>query len=283
MKLTILHICTLFLTLFCFNAQAIVKNINYRLSANNQAEVRDSRFVQARIWSLRPKINANFKISSDLLFRTELEGYFETGSNDSLYIDEYRPRREIFLNDGYFSWGLSKEIQLDFGAMNQQSFNSPLFLTATAFTGARESFNFFIGAFNITLSAQQMIANNQNLSARLNSVDEGTPKFFSETVQAKFASSQVELNIGYSLYRFDNLSRAVAHESRFLGNSVSGTGQDNASFLYQYQGHNTYAKIHLKNKHVQMHLSGHYTHNNKTSNNRADAILLKVGIAFDVF
>lgn len=278
MTLTILRICPVLLLLLSFKTQANFINLTYKLSATSQAEIRDSRFVQARIWSLRPQLKARYKLMDSLVFRTELEGYFESGSNDSLYIDEYRPRREIFLNEGKFTWRPFQSIKFSFGAINQESFDSPLFLTETAFAGAKESFQFLLADIKVTVSAQQTIANNQNLSARLNSVDEGTPKFYSETIEANYESSQFEFKLAYSLYRFNNLSRAVAHESRFLGNSVSGTGQDNATFLYQYEGHNTYARLQFKVMGLNFHLSGHYTHNNESPNNRADALWMMAGL-----
>jgi hypothetical protein len=281
MTTTILRICPLLLLFLTFSTHANFKNLTYKLSANSVAEIRDSRFVQARIWSLRPQLKARYKLMDSLVFRTELEGYFESGSNDSLFIDEYRPRREIFLNEGRFTWKPFQMIKVDFGAINQEGFNSPLFLTETAFAGAKETLQLLFMGMKVKLFAQQTIANNQNLSARLNSVDEGTPKFYSETVEANYEASNFEFKFAYSLFRFNNLSRAVAHESRFLGNSVSGTGQDNAVYLYEFSGHNTYARLQFKLAQLNFHLSGHYTHNNEAPNNRADAIWFMAGLGIN--
>lgn len=283
MNSAILLICVLIVSFLTIQGHAKIDNLTTKLSALTQAELRDSRFVQARIWSLRPRLKARYKLMDSLVFRADLEGYFESGSNDSLFIDEYRPRREVFLNDAKFAWRPFDNIHLEFGAINQESFNSPLFLTNTAFAGLKESFHFFLMGIKVKVSAQQTIANNQNLSARLNSVDEGTPRFFSESIEANYESGDLEFKFGYSLYQFDNLSRAVAHESRFLGNQVSGTGQDNAAFIYQYQGHNTYARLQFRFMSLNFHLSGHYTHNNEAPDSRANGLWIMAGLGYERF
>lgn len=278
MTSTILSSCLLLIGLFSYSSYARTKKFTYKLAAISQADVRDSRFVQARIWSLRPEIKMKYRLLENVSFDSELEAYLETGSNDSLYLAEYRPRREVFMNSGKLVYRPLQWLSLDLGARNQDFFESPLFLTETAFAGIGQKIKFNIANIKIKIEAQQTIANNQNLSTRLNVVDEGTPKFYSESIGASIQNSNFEFSVTYSLWRFENLSRSVAHQSRFMGNQVNGTTQENASFLYRYQGHNTFARLQFRLQELSLHLSGHYLHNNQSPNSFSDGIWLMAGI-----
>lgn len=247
--------------------------LRYKVSAKSQAEFRDSRYVSARIWSLVPRLKLIYELDTDFKFYLDTKVLLETGSNDSLYIDEYRPRREIIIQDGKFQKKLFDFVEISVGAINQGIFKSPLFLDQTAFAGISERAYIVFSGFEVYFNLQQMIPNNQTLSARLGGTDEGTPKFFSETLGLDFRNKIVHFNLEYTLFAFENLSRSVAHQSRFLGNQVVGTGQENASFVYPFKGHNTMMSLLLKFDSFGFQFNGHYTHNNESPNSRADAYL----------
>lgn len=206
----------------------------------------------------------------------------ENGSHKSLDVAEFSPDQQVLLSEGLIKYTPFQAIELKVGAINQKHFQSPLFIDATAFMGASQKWIIKWGEYQLFLQAQQLIPNNRNLSTRLATIDEGTPQFFSETIGLELGGDIARFSLVTSLFAFSKLSNAVAHQSRFMGNSVTGVGADAAELVYSYKGNNTYAMFWFNiSQAFALKIDGHYTYNSQAPDNRNTAYLTRASLEFE--
>lgn len=114
-----------------------------------------------------------------------------------------------------------------------------LFASTISFPGAQEALDLYSdssGKFQIL--AEEAIPTSQ-LTTPQPTLDQGVPSFLAAGAQWKFGQASadpVNGSLHGRYFSFNNLPGSVAQESRFRGNSVSGTGGQDAEFLYEYQG-----------------------------------------------
>ena len=205
----------------------------------------DDLQVEARVFGLYGALTVEQPIIPDLKAVFDLGVTIETGSSSTVIADsnEFAPDRQWVLRDGFLSWTPSAFFEFKAGAISQQEFSSPLLLSSTAFLAATEKLKFnFNDSYSFYLKAQQSIPNNQNLADRIGVVDEGTPSFFIETIGLNLDGDLASIKFEASQFSYNRLSTDVAFRSQFFGNSVSPNGQQNAQFVYQFQGYNFYAE-----------------------------------------
>ncbi len=163
---------------------------------------------------------------------------FETGSSDTLFTNEYQFQNNLLLRDAYIKYRPRQSfIEIQAGAIDQNRFNNPIFLTQTPFAGIIENIYYENSKFKIGIEAQQSIANNFNQTQRLSNIDEGTPSFFTERIYLSYRPTQnFQFNTFLGNYRFFDLSNSVANQSRFFGNSIVGIDQNTSRFVYDFSG-----------------------------------------------
>src|SRR3989344_2827983 len=66
----------------------------------------------------------------------------ETGTSQALFTDEFRPRQQIFLNEGSIAWNPFSPFYLTVGALSQNQFKNPLLIDGGTFPAAAEKFRF---------------------------------------------------------------------------------------------------------------------------------------------
>ncbi|MGB0452131.1 MAG: hypothetical protein ACPGJV_00340 [Bacteriovoracaceae bacterium] len=263
----------LILCLFYANSAFSIKNLKTDFKSSLKASSRNSLTVKKRVLSLVPELKLLYKIDEDLHFKAYVGANLEAGSNDSLYIDEFAPENEVFIKEGKLKYSPFQFIALDFGILNQAQYQSPLFLSDIGFAGVQENLYFKFSNFFLKFHFQQSIPSNQTLSTRIGEVDEGTPRLYSETVSLGFKTDTTFLSVSYTHFAFNNLAGSVAYQSRFMGNSVSGTGLEGANFLYSFKGHSSNINFKLKMNIFRLWAYGQYTHNDEAPTSRSDGYL----------
>lgn len=164
----------------------------------------------------------------------------ETGSSETVYgVGTYRATNTLFLHQAGLDWRATNWLNLEVGAINQSLHRNPIFITSTPFVSARQNLHFGANGLKAELEMIQAIPSNHTLSQRLGEVDEGSARFFSERLRLSSDQNDYYATVSVGHFAFDRLSSSVAHESRLLGNTVSGEGQLNNQFIYDYQGWNT--------------------------------------------
>lgn len=222
------------------------------------------------------------QISSQFSFHFDAGVRLENGSHKSLDIAEFAPNQQVLLHEGTIRFTPLNWLKITAGGINQGHFESPLLIDSVVFVGVSEELRFEFGDYAIYFSAQQLIPNNRNLSTRLDSVDEGTPRFLSETLGVDLGGDLISLKLAASLFSFQQLSNSVAHQSRFIGNSVRGLGPDSAQFDYGFIGQNFRAELRAYlSEQFSMEVSGHTVFNRKAPDDRNQAHWIKGGFTIN--
>lgn len=212
------------------------------------------------------QLNSQFHVQLDAALK------LENGSHKSLDIAEHSPKQQVLLRSAFVNYRPADWFILQAGSLDQHHFKSPLFITSTAFVAARETLKLTASQHAFYLTIQQAIPNNQNLSERLGSIDQGTPSLFTETVGHRFNGDLFNSELALTSFGFRNLSNSVAHQSRFMGNSVVGIGQDSAEFNYKYRGFNAQLELWMAlPNYWSLSLQGHWTKNKKAPEERSTA------------
>jgi hypothetical protein len=249
------------------------------LETNLNSKVIESDNVKARVFGLNTKALGRYIFNSSSKVVASAGLALETGSNESTIVDEFTPKQHVFLNKAYLKWRPFSPFNIKIGANNQDIYNSPLFLDSLAFFGVIESFSINNEILKIELFSQQAIPSNNTLTLRTGTVDEGTPFFIANTASMKLKGNILNANIQLTQFQFKNLSKSVAYNSQFFGNTVLGNLESNANFAYQFEGYNLAGGINYNiNNNFGIKLLGQYLFNEKAPDNLSEAYLFKGSI-----
>jgi hypothetical protein len=203
----------------------------------------DSKRMEARVAGVGADLLTRRVLSDFAEFQLDAGVRLENGSHKALDVSEFAPNQQVLLHEGLLKIEPASFFELKIGGINQKSLNAPQLIDQVVFVGASEQLNAQVNDYEFFLLAQQLIPNNRNLSTRLGSIDEGTPRFLSFTGGAHLGGDLLELELAATWFKFDRLSNSVADQSRYLGNSVRGVAVDSAEFDYQFQGHHLRAAL----------------------------------------
>jgi hypothetical protein len=240
----------------------------------------DDKQVESRIFSVLGNIKIEQEMTSALKAEFDIGASLETGSNNSLAVDEWSPESEWILNSGFLKYAPFDFLSLRAGAINQDEYKSPLLLSGSAFLAAKQEVTIYLlENYKLIFKIEQAIPNNQNLTKRIGSVQEGTPSFFAETIALELPGNLVSFLAEISQFSFNQLSNEVAFRSGLFGNSVTGSGTLNTTFLYRFQGINTtlFAQTNL-NDSFGLNFKGQYLYNDKAPDNRNVGRLIHIGL-----
>jgi hypothetical protein len=239
----------------------------------------DDDQTEARIMGFGLDGRYTYELFSDIVFDVQAGVRLEAGSNNSLNLKEYSPNQEIVLQQGTLNWNASF-FEFQAGAINQSCLDSPLLTGGVVFIGFKEKMVIDAGV-KLFISSQQSIPYNQTLNQRSGGIEEGTPSFFYHQAGLMFANAFANFEIKGGLYKYNNLSSAVANQSRYMGNEVVGSGSL-SRFLYDFEGTNLATRIELgKNNIVQFNIDGQYLYNDKAPDSSNTGHLLRGMIIYE--
>lgn len=244
----------------------------------------EGKRLEARVMGVGLDVLTNRSLSSDLTFKMDAGLRLENGSHKSLDIAEFSPNQQVLLNEGLLQWGPIRFFEFKVGGINQRHLNSPLLIDEVVFIGASEKLLLTWGEYTLFLNFQQLVPNNRNLSTRLGSIDEGTPSFLSETLGLHLGGDLLSLKLEGSLFGFGGLSPSVAHQSRFLGNTVVGVSQDSAGFDTAFKGQNLWAELTwFVAQDFSFRFHGQYLHNRRAAEGKNQGQLLGLVLGWSKF
>jgi hypothetical protein len=160
----------------------------------------------------------------------------ETGSSSALFTDEFRPDSKLGLSDARLRWKVYGPVSLTVGALDQQHLSSPLLVSSGTFPAALASLRFAPGAWYVEGIGQAAIPSGSGFTTK-NTGKEATPLLYSQTALLGWrrnADYFGELRATH--FDFRNLTRGMAQDSRFYGNTVTGISTS-SSFVYRYEGY----------------------------------------------
>lgn len=213
------------------------KGNELELSLGSKYANLESKLNSAQLYQVQLGAESTLKITSTLKFKLDLALNLESGNSDSLYDNNpLEANNDFSLKEASFTYRPLSFLKLDAGAINLKKFKHELLFRNTAYLGAKETLMYKTKGFVAQLSALQAAPHNRNVSNRLDSVDEGNPAFYMESLMLGLKYKNLKLKSYTSSFAYDNLSNSVAAESLLLGNSAYRTDRDNAEFVYSYIG-----------------------------------------------
>ena len=234
----------------------------------------DSTKNKARVLSFALHNEFKYPVAPNLTGLLKGGLSLQTGSSESVFNNDYQPNSGFYLAEGLLNYHpFAEYLQLDFGAINQGRYQNPLLLSGAAFLGSYQQVKLPINNFYMQLETQQSIATNSTHTSRIDNVKEGTPTLFLERASLGFNGKQLNVTTHISYFSFANLSRSVANQSRFYGNTVIGTA-DNAMFAYDFAGFESGGKIELKLDTITFTIKGNYLFNDKAPDGKNEGFLL---------
>lgn len=192
----------------------------------------DDSFSSTKTVGLAFRIRAQKNLSEALWFKFQGGAILETGSSSTLFTNEFEPKSRLKLEEASFNSRFSI-VQISLGALRHSL--SPLVLKGGTFPSAYAALLPVWGKFYSKAELQGSVPTSSTLSTR-STGKEPTPTLFTSTGSVGWRDKSAQfagLNLSY--FQFSNLTRGIAQDSRFYGNTVTGIGAA-SRFLYQYSG-----------------------------------------------
>lgn len=241
----------------------------------------DDQQTEARVVSFSMFANVKQTIVEGLEASVIAGAVLETGSNESLFVDEFKPRQDLVLKEASLNYNPIEQLSIKAGALNQGEYESPLLLTDSAFVGAKEALNFQVGDYSFGIFLSQSVPSNHFLTNRLGSVDEGAPSLLMEGFKMHLAGDVMYFKAQAMRFKYNNLSANVAYNSQFLGNSTGGSSTSTTFFLYDFQGYNANFTLGFNiGEDFGLNIRGEYLYNDKAPDGRNSGHLLAIGFEF---
>ncbi len=156
----------------------------------------------------------------------------ETGSDSSLFTNEFAPRNRLLLQEASVRWKMFQPLFLKAGALEQDQ--NPLFLDGGTFPAAKIILAPDFQSWILTLESQGAIPTSDTLSTRATG-KENTPLLFTQKAILGWQEEENKILLQGTYFQYKNLTRGIAQDSRFYGNTVTGIGT-NSRFVYDYRG-----------------------------------------------
>lgn len=249
------------------------------MTLNTQYLSQDSEVNKTNRFRTRAEFDFKKSIVKYLDFNLDAAISLETGNSDSLYqnANEFEPTNAIILQRGEFTFSPFNFVALRAGAVKIDNDNHRLLIGRNVFLGAAEEFSYKYNEFSISAVAYQTSPRNVNYSNRLDSVEEGDPNFFMESLSLRYGNENDYLSASYSSYAFANLSNSVAGISYLHGNTVNLDDSASGEFVYSYIGNSTRVEGQMDSRYIKMKAFGEALVNNSAPKNNQGTLVGAIG------
>lgn len=274
-----------FVVLTTANALATIdssspQNTSFQWRAGLNGLFMDDALSEARIAGVNANAKLQHKFSERFQANLDFGLVLEAGSTQQLFTEEFRPEQTFYLLDASLTWTPFQFFGIRMGALEQTHHRSPyIFISRFTFPAVLEYLEFKLDRWLISLDAQQAIPVSRSFSTRAVG-KEDTPflltfKALLELVKPEAEEQGVFGHAHLTVFQFRNLTRGVAQDSRFYGNTVVGIGPQGARFFNDYQGIETGGSAGYKFGSVsEFSLNGNFVNNSKAPASRNKAFYL---------
>lgn len=252
----------LFLT-FSFSPSA-AEAADFKWRAILAGQFMDDALSEAKLVSLRGEVKMTHKFKAPITVRLLTGVLLETGSTQALFTDEFVPETTLTLREATLTWKPFSFFGVRAGGIDQSHHGSFLLLNEIAFPAIMEFFEWKYNNWNFHINSQQAIATSTSFSTRAVG-KEDTPYLLTGSLRIGYNDKKAfAINVRGTYFQFKNLTRGIAHDSRFYGNTVVGVGPEGAQFFHQYQGFETGANLTYRfHKNWRVLLGNSFLHNQK--------------------
>lgn len=196
----------------------------------------DDSFSSSRTVGFAGLIHAKHEFNEILEAKFLGGAALETGSSSALFTNEFEPRSRLFLQEASLRLKPFSGFSTLLGALEQTHHGSPLLIDGGTFPAALLAFDLPKSSWILHLDGQAAIPTSQSLSTRATG-KEKTPLLFTQKLVAGYENTESGFKAlaRASHFEFRDLTRGIAQDSRFYGNSITGVASA-SRFVYQYQG-----------------------------------------------
>ena len=269
----------LLLVLFLFTLKAFPSPIKNVWEVGTHAHWIDDDLLRFRIVSLTMSSQFEYELNPGLNFLADIDFSLELGDATGAYSNVLVPERGIYLRElllrKYFG-----NFHLGIGAINQELFSSAILFHHSVFFGLYEKLLLSSKSWDLYLLAQQSVPSAVDFSPDA-VTKQTTPLFYSYMAGLERKQSNIQFGANLAYFYFNDPSRSMAHNSRFLGSTVTGTGLVGAKFVYDYSGWIARGKVGFQVKPLVFSLDTHFVQNREAPGDKGNGWLLGLGLGYE--
>ena len=198
---------------------------------NNQSQIAGATF----------QTKFRYKLLKNVRFKAKANLSLESGRSQDIFGDQ-EPGSGVYPREFLVEWKVWKKyFALQAGLLQQKlTYLEPLFISNLAFPGVLEKFRIGSDTTFAAVYLQQAIPSSYTRSTRV-SERENVPYFYTESLYGQLGLGKRGFLFGnVTHYRYENLPAIVAYDSFIFGNTVEAPNQNNARFVYEFDGFFTY-------------------------------------------
>ena len=202
-------------------------------------------YRSSQVFSLFGKASLEYPLGSGFSFQGTLNATLEQGHAQSYLTNEFAPQNSVALSEALLRFDPAPFMTIAAGAKNMSTPEIPNFIFDSTFPAVVERGSFETQWVRTTLVLQQAIPTSQAMLDQ-KSDSSAVPFFEQESLSATWIGSDpISATVEASHFSFSGLPSAVAQESRFGGNTVTGLGPTGAQFAYGFNGFTVGARFRL--------------------------------------
>ena len=256
-----------------------IKDLDLELSTSYSDQ--NSKFDKFSKQRTSIGIVGNLSLIDNLSLKFKGGQKFENGNNKSVFNERRNTAKSgLYYKYAYLSSSFFNLVSIKAGALDNTDpkASSMLLNNGSSFTGVREVFHYRARNFFLNLNATQALAQNDELSSKLDvSKDENT-KFFSEYINIGLKHKNLSLGLGAGHFAYSRLSSSTAFNDAYYGNSVILNTETNSSYLYSYRGINLNAYLSLTFGQTSISAFGEYIKNDDAPEGKNKGQLAGAGL-----
>ncbi len=239
------------------------------------------------LFSTKVMIASELELSKYISASVKAGFNFETGSTQTSNDDKrYTPNSKLVYDYLTINVTPISFITLNAGALSNKGELAPGSIVnyGVSNMGLRQSINYDNRFINFSLIADQSKPYNDELSSRIESVDEGSPKFFRETISLELKSHYADFKIWATSFAYEDLSSSVAYNDAYYGNTVTRDNETNSFYNYTFKGKAYSPSLTLKYQDkASLELFVEKTKNDKAPESANEADIKGLGIKSKIF
>jgi len=220
-----------------FQKQASKKtNLIWKLGLDGQG-LQTDRNNNSQVASLQTRLKLRSNLTRQLSIFGDARVRFRSGRTQRLFGDQ-ESGTNIYLRQGELNFqGWKKRITIGAGVLSQKSMvNNPFLVGSLGFPGVHQRIKIKGKTWGVALAAQQVIPTSSTLSTRVQGREQ-VPSLFTEKLTLDWhprKGTWIAGRLGW--FSFYNLPSIVAHQSQLFGNTFTGQNDNNAFFLFGFNG-----------------------------------------------
>lgn len=205
---------------------------------------------------------------------------FASGNHAILYGTEAAPGTGPAYDEVSFTYSGIPKLDLSAGVVNTEFNPISSTFAGGGFAGFRQVIDLNSGIFVGSIKGFQVAPSSSGTANRALD-DEKNPFLTVANLNVGIKTDRFSTNLGYSKFDFYGLTSASAKDSRYLGNTIAGIGED-AYYTYKFRGQEIAANAQLKLRlDDKLTVSGNLTQNDAAIKRRNQGFIARTSYEYN--